>query len=124
MLKKIPPAQSRQKVSNDNECFKIKEHIRVASRIKVLEFKEKSSGLTEKDGLALTLKFAQKQSQIMREITFIMEKNTAMESSSVDFEGLHKSVLFISRDLISMEALTKSIEGFAESYPFVEFESL
>lgn len=124
MLKKIPATSSTLKISSDKECFKIKEHVKTASRMKVLEFKEKNAGPTEKDGQALSSKFVQKHNQIMNEIISIMEKVAVMESSPTDFEGLYKSILFISRDSESMEALIRSINSFAESYHFIEFESL
>lgn len=124
MLQKIPASNSTLKISNNKECFKINEHVKTASRMKVLEFKEKSTGLAEKDAPTLTSKFAQKQDQVMLGIEAIMDKPSIRGSASADFEGLYKSILFISRDPVSMEALTKSIETFAETYHFVEFESL
>lgn len=124
MLQKIPTERSTLKISSEKECFRIKERVKTASKVKLLEFKEKNSGSSEKDELIFSSKSGLKQLQIICEISTIMENGTVVESSSMNFEELYNGILFISRDPSGMEILVKSIENFVESYSFVEFESL
>lgn len=124
MLQKIPVARSTVKISNEKECFQIKEHVRTASKMKLLEFKEKNANMNVNDESVPSQKSALMQLNVVCEVTAIMESSSALESSAVNFEELYKNILFISRNLSDMESLKGSIENFILSYPFIEFKSL
>ena len=124
MLQKIPPARGVLKVSREKECFQFREPVRVAPRLKALEFKDKASGVNDVEEQSAQSRLVQCQLQTICEITSIMNRRTAADSAADDFEEMYSGIVYISRNTKAMETLKSSVKDFANNYAFSEFRLL
>lgn len=124
MLQKIPPVRGVLKVSREKECFQFREPVRVAPRLKALEFKDKTSGVNDAEEQNVSTRLDHNQHQTICEITAIMNRHTATDSATDNFEEMYSGIICISRNPKAMDTLKSSIRDFADNYAFSEFRLL